>query len=173
MIKKTIFVILLFFLTIPLFTEDTMTITSPAFEHEKAVPKKFSCDGEDISPELNWTDAPEGTKSFALIMDDPDAPVGTFVHWVYFNIPADRSGLPEGVPSGLEPSTGGMQGKNSWGNNEYGGPCPPGGRHRYYFKLYALDTTLALDQGADKTELENAMEGHIIAESRLMGTFSR
>ncbi len=173
MIKRRLLFILLFFITIPLFTEDIMTITSSAFEHEKTIPEKFSCDGEDISPELTWSDAPEETQAFALIMDDPDAPVGTFVHWVYFNIPADRTGLPEAVPSGVEPATGGMQGKNSWGNNEYGGPCPPGGTHRYYFKFYALDTTLQLDQSADKTELENAMEGHIIAETRLMGTFSR
>jgi hypothetical protein len=144
-----------------------ITITSPAFAEGEPIPAKFSCDGEDISPELVWSGIPEGTASLALIMDDPDAPMGTWVHWVLFNLPPGSAGLPEGA-AGL-----GEDGNNSWKRTGYGGPCPPGGTHRYFFKLYALDTTLDLEPGATKKALEKAMEGHILAQAELMGTYSR
>ena len=136
---------------------------------------QYSCDGEDISPPLAWGDPPAGTQSQALIMDDPDAPVGTWDHWILFNIPADMRELEENLPiTGKNQEPGSIfVGNNSWGRADYGGPCPPGGTHRYFFKLYALDTTISLLPGVTKQELLNAMEGHILAEAELMGTFSR
>jgi len=145
----------------------TMALTSPAFNNGEPIPKKFTCDGEDISPELDWFGTPEGTVSMALIMDDPDAPVGTWIHWVVYNLPMDLSGLREGM-TGV-----GLDGTNSWSRTGYGGPCPPSGTHRYYFKLYALDTNLDLDPGVKKDALLAAMEGHIIGQAELMGTYSR
>lgn len=145
----------------------TMALTSPAFNDGESIPKKFTCDGEDISPELDWFGTPEGTVSMALIMDDPDAPVGTWVHWVVYNLPMDLSGMREGM-TGV-----GLDGTNSWNRTGYGGPCPPSGTHRYYFKLYALDTLLDLDPGAKKDALLAAMEGHILGQAELMGTYSR
>lgn len=150
-----------------------MTITSPAFKEGDPIPIEYSCKGADISPPLTWSGTPENTVSFALICDDPDAPIGTWVHWVYFNIPADVASLPEGVPAGKEPSVGGIQGRNGWRKHSYGGPCPPSGTHRYYFKLYALDTMLDLGPRANKKKLINAMENHVLAEARLMGRFSK
>ena len=150
-----------------------MTITSTAFTGGEPIPVKYSCKGEDISPPLTWSGAPAGTVSFALICDDPDAPIGTWVHWIYFDIPASVNSLPEAFPAGAAPDIGGIQGRNSWKRNDYGGPCPPGGTHRYFFKLYALDTTLGLGPGADKKKVERAMEGHILAEAQLMGTFRK
>jgi Raf kinase inhibitor-like YbhB/YbcL family protein len=144
-----------------------MALTSPAFNAGEPIPTKFSCDGEDISPELDWFGIPEGTVSLALIMDDPDAPVGTWVHWVLYNLPMDLSGLREGM-TGV-----GLDGTNSWNQAGYGGPCPPSGTHRYFFKLYALDIYLDLDPGADKGALEAAMEGHILGQAELMGTYNR
>lgn len=145
----------------------SMALTSPAFNSGDPIPEKFTCDGEDISPELDWFGTPEGTVSLALIMDDPDAPVGTWVHWVVFNLPMDLSGLREGM-TGV-----GLDGTNSWNRGGYGGPCPPSGTHRYFFKLYALDQTLDLEAGADKAAVLSAMEGHILGEAELMGTYSR
>ena len=142
-------------------------LTSTAFAEGKPIPVRYSCDGEDISPPLAWSDPPAGTQSLALIMDDPDAPIGTWDHWVVFNLPANMRELPEAT------SVAATTGKNSWGRNDYGGPCPPGGTHRYFFKLYALDTTLGLDESANKKQVLSAMEGHILAEAELMGTFSR
>jgi len=144
-----------------------MIITSPAFNEGEPIPVQFSCDGDDFSPELVWSGIPEGTASLALIMDDPDAPVGTWVHWVLFNLPADSTGLSEGV-TGL-----GEDGQNSWNQTGYGGPCPPGGTHRYFFKLYALDISLDLEVGATVQSLESAMEGHILDQAELIGTFTR
>jgi Raf kinase inhibitor-like YbhB/YbcL family protein len=148
-------------------------LISTVFEQGEPIPAKYSCNGEDISPSLAWGDPPEGTQSLALIIDDPDAPVGTWDHWILFNIPADVRELPEGMKAGtkLEGVTP-IFGKNSWGRSDYGGPCPPSGTHRYFFKLYALDTTLSLDQNADKEQVLSAMDGHILAETELMGTFS-
>lgn len=153
--------------------EMTLQLTSSAFEQGKPIPAKYSCRGEDVSPALSWGEPPAGTQSFALIMDDPDAPVGTWVHWVLFNIPPSARGLAEAVPSDATLADGSMNGKNSWGRLGYGGPCPPSGTHRYFFKLYALDEMLGLSSGADKGELLKAMEGHILAQGELMGTFSR
>jgi Raf kinase inhibitor-like YbhB/YbcL family protein len=150
-----------------------MELTSSAFLHEGKIPDKYSCKGQDISPPLKWGNAPEGTKSFVLICDDPDAPVGTWDHWLLFNIPASVSELPEGVPARAELSNGARHGKNSWGRNDYGGPCPPGGTHRYFFKFYALDIMLDLKPGAPKKELMKAMENHTLAKTELMGKFSR
>ena len=145
----------------------TMALTSPAFNEGGPIPSKFTCDGEDISPELDWFGTPEGTVSLALIMDDPDAPMGTWVHWVLYNLPMDLSGLREGM-TGV-----GLDGTNSWNRTGYGGPCPPSGTHRYYFKLYALDTNLDLAPRPNKEALLAAMEDHILGQAELMGTYGR
>ena len=150
-----------------------MKILSPAFQHEGMIPIKFSCKGDDISPPLKWENAPAGAKSFVLVCDDPDAPMGTWDHWLLFNIPASVTELQEGVPAQAELPNGARHGKNSWGRKDYGGPCPPGGTHRYFFKFYALDTLLDLKPGASKRELLNAMQGHILAQTELMGKFKR
>ena len=149
-----------------------MEITSTAFSEGEMIPQEYTCDGKDISPPLAWTGVPAGTKSLALIADDPDAPVGTWVHWVAFNIPPDVTELPEAIPTDALP-TGGTHGTNSWRRPGYGGPCPPGGTHRYFFKLYALDTELALKAGASKKDVEKAMKVHILAEAQLMGRYKR
>ena len=157
--------------------EETMPfeLTSTAFANGDPIPVKYSCDGEDISPPLAWADPPKGTQSFALIMDDPDAPVGTWDHWIVFNIPANTYGLEEDLPiTGINQVPEFISiAKNSWSRNDYGGPCPPGGTHRYFFKLYALDIILSLDENADKSQVLAAMEGHILAEAELMGTYTR
>lgn len=142
---------------------------STAFNEGETIPTRYTCDGEDVSPPLQWSAMPPDTQRFALIMDDPDAPVGTWVHWVVFDIPGDAEGLAEGADSGTV-------GANSWGNHAYGGPCPPPGDgvHRYFFKLYALDVdALELSDDASKEELEVAMQGHVLAEIQLMGTYER
>ena len=161
----------------PALSEDKgpFELTSTAFVQGEPIPVKYSCDGEDISPPLAWGKPPAGTQSQVLIMDDPDAPVGTWDHWIVFNIAPNTYGLEEGLPStGVNQIPGWISvAKNSWGRNDYGGPCPPGGTHRYFFKLYALDTTLELDENADKKQVQSAMEGHILAETELMGTYSR
>jgi len=150
-----------------------MEIKSPAFKEGELIPSKYTCDGPDISPPLEWSDAPAGTRSFALISDDPDAPVGTWVHWVIFNIPANVNKLDEDVPKKDVLSNGARQGRNDFGRFGYGGPCPPGGTHRYYFKLYALDKELDLKAGSTKRDLLKAMEGHVLAEAYLMGKYKR
>ncbi len=148
----------------------SFVLTSPAFSEGKPIPPRFTADGPDLSPELRIQGAPEGTVSFALIMDDPDAPMGTWVHWVVWNIPGDTAVIPEGGPPG-----GAVEGTNSWGRTGWGGPSPPRGTgvHRYVFKLYALDTTLDLPASTDKAGLLKAMEGHVLGEARLMGTYTR
>ena len=143
-----------------------MTLTSPAFAQDEAIPLQFSCDGDDLSPELAWAGIPEGAASLVLIMDDPDAPVGTWDHWLLFDMPPDLEGLAQGATAGTE-------GNNSLNQTGYGGPCPPGGTHRYFFKLYALDTALDLPTGTAKGALEAAMEGHILGQTELMGTYTR
>ena len=150
-----------------------MQITSPAFAEGSMIPVKYTCDGQDISPPLAWKDAPSGTKSFALISDDPDAPVGTWVHWVAYNIPPNMNSLGENVKPEKEFKDGMRQGNNDWPKIGYGGPCPPGGTHRYYFKLYALDAMLALKPGATKAQVLQAMEGHVLAEAQLMAKYKR
>jgi Raf kinase inhibitor-like YbhB/YbcL family protein len=153
-----------------------LTLTSPSFQHSGEIPTAFTCEGKDISPALEWTGAPSNTKTFALIIDDPDAPDPkapkmTWVHWVLFNIPATAKGLPENVaPSALPAGT--KEGMNDWKRTGWGGPCPPIGRHRYFFKLYALDTELKLDRPT-KSALEQAMQGHILAQAELVGTYQK
>jgi Raf kinase inhibitor-like YbhB/YbcL family protein len=149
-------------------SEMNLQVTGPAFSEGEAIPAKYTCDGSDLSPQLDWTSVPQGTQSLALIADDPDAPVGTWVHWVLFDLPPDLVSLPEGA------SRIGTQGMNSFRKLTYGGPCPPkGSPHRYYFKLYALDTLLNLEEGASKAEVEKAMQGHILAQGQLMGKYGR
>jgi len=151
-----------------------MEITSREFVNGAAIPKEYSCDGKDISPQLVWTGVPDTAKSLALIMDDPDAPMGTWVHWVVWNIPPASISLPEGMAKEGSLPDGTKQGKNSWPKTGYGGPCPPPGKaHRYYFKLYALDTMLKLPDSANKSALEKAMGGHILAQAQMFGTFGR
>lgn len=148
-------------------------IKSPAFVPGGKIPGKYTCDGMDISPPLAWTSGPEETKTFALICDDPDAPMGTWVHWILFNLPADIIELHENVPPEKELESGAKQGTNDFRKIGYGGPCPPGGTHRYFFKFYALDTEINLEAGATKEELLKAMEGHILAEGQLIGRYER
>jgi Raf kinase inhibitor-like YbhB/YbcL family protein len=148
-------------------------ITSAAFTAGDPIPVKYSCDGEDISPPLGWSAPPAGSQGFALIADDPDAPSGTWVHWVLYNVPADTHSLPEAIPPDADLIDGSHHGNNSWKRLGYGGPCPPGGTHRYFFKLYALDSMLNLEAGANKDRLLEAMEGHILAQTELMGTYTR
>jgi Raf kinase inhibitor-like YbhB/YbcL family protein len=150
-----------------------MQITSSAFTEGNMITAKYTCDGRDISPPLEWKDVPDGAKSFALISDDPDAPVGTWVHWVIYNIPPNVTKFDENMPREKEFKNGMRQGSNDWPKIGYGGPCPPSGTHRYYFKLYALDTMLGLKPGATKAQLVQAMKGHTLAEAQLMGKYSR
>lgn len=149
-------------------------LSTPAFPAAGEIPKKFTCVGADVSPDLSWGDPPQGTRSFTLIMDDPDAPVGTFTHWVLYDLPANARQLPEAVNKGGEVAGGGRQGRNDFGRIGYGGPCPPPGKaHRYFFKLYALDTVLNLKSSASRGEVERAMKGHVLAQAELMGRFGR
>jgi Raf kinase inhibitor-like YbhB/YbcL family protein len=149
----------------------TIEITTSAFDRGAKIPAKYTCDGDDASPPLAWTAGPEGTACYALIMDDPDAPGGTWVHWVAWNIGATR--LAEALPKKERLPDGTIQGKNSWGKHGYGGPCPPSGEHRYFFKLYALDRQLELDASADKSALLAALKGHVLAEGQLLGVYAR
>ncbi len=151
----------------------TMYLQSSAFKQGEMIPARYTCKGEDVSPPLSWNDAPQGTKTFALIADDPDAPMGTWVHWVIYNIPASVKSLPEGVAPERKLKDGTLQGLNDFRKIGYGGPCPPSGVHRYFFKLYALDTKLDLPAGATKAELLNVMKGHILAQAELMGKFAK
>lgn len=150
-----------------------ITLTSSAFEEGGMIPRKYTCDDIDVSPPLAWDAVPDGTKSLALICDDPDAPVGTWVHWVVFNIPSEVYDLAENQPHEETLPNGATQGRNDFRNIGYGGPCPPSGTHRYFFKLYALDTLLDLKPGATKKDLLKAMEGHILAQAQLMGRYRR
>ena len=152
----------------------TIQVTSTAFEEGGTIPTKYTCDGDDVSPPLSWTSLPEGTKSIALIFDDPDAPVGTWVHWVLYGLPLDSTGLPEAVPTQKILADGAKQGINDFRKIGYGGPCPPKGpAHRYFFKVYALDSEIELEAGATKKELLKAMQGHILAQGQLMGKYKR
>ena len=154
----------------------TMNVTSSAFQQGGAIPPQYTCEGKDFSPPLAWSGAPAGAKTFALIVDDPDAPdpakpQRVYVHWVVYNIPASINSLPESASKKAMPK-GAVQGKNDWGKAEYGGPCPPIGRHRYFFKLYALDTELNLS-GATKADVERAIKGHVLDSGELMGTYQK
>ncbi len=151
-----------------------ISISTEAFRAGETVPAEYTCDGRNVSPELSWGTVPSGAKSIALIMDDPDAPRGTFVHWVLYNIPADTGKLAGGVPRTETLGDGSSQGMTDFGRPGYGGPCPPPGKpHRYYFKIYALDTKLNLPPGATKADVERAMKGHVLAQGELMGKYGR
>jgi Raf kinase inhibitor-like YbhB/YbcL family protein len=154
----------------------TLKVTSSAFQQGGPIPAQYTCEGNDISPPLAWAGLPNNTKSVAMIVDDPDAPdpakpQRVYVHWVVYNMPAQTTTLPENASKSGMPA-GALQGKNDWGKAEYGGPCPPIGRHRYFFKLYALDTTLAL-KAATKADFEKAVKGHIVDSGELMGTYQK
>lgn len=152
-----------------------LTLTSSAFSHQGAIPRRYGCEGADVSPPLSWSGMPAGTRSLVLIVDDPDAPDPaaprmTWVHWLLYNLPLDSTGLAEGartLPGGT------LEGVNDWQRTGYGGPCPPIGRHRYFHKLYALDVVLPDLRHPDKPRLEQAMQGHILAEARLVGTYQK
>jgi Raf kinase inhibitor-like YbhB/YbcL family protein len=151
-----------------------MKLTSTAFQAGSDIPNKYTCSGADVSPALSWTEAPADTKSFVLITDDPDAPAGTWVHWVLYDLPGSARQLAEDVPRTDSISPGGVQGQNDFGKIGYRGPCPPPGKpHRYYFKLYALDSTVNLKSGATKKAIEQAMQGHVLAQAELIGRFKR
>ena len=152
----------------------TLLVESDAFLAEGTIPQLYTCDGDDISVPLRWSEPPAGTQSLALIFDDVDAPAGTWVHWVIFNIPAGVRSLPEGVAADPVSDGLGTNGSNSWGNLGYGGPCPPeGAPHRYTSRLYALDVLLDLEAGASRAELDGAMAGHILDTGQLMGQYGR
>ena len=151
----------------------TLKVTSTAFQEDGMIPPKYTADGEDMSPPLAWEGLPEKTKSVAIIVDDPDAPMGTWVHWLIWNIPPAMTSLPENMPPDDRLPNGMRQGTTDFGRTGYGGPAPPSGTHRYYFRVYALDTMLDLPPGAVRQELEKAMKGHILAEGQLMGKYSR
>ncbi len=150
-----------------------MKVWSEAFKYGEFIPIKFTCDGKNISPSLSWSDIPDGCHSLTLICDDPDAPGNTWVHWVVFNIPSGEKELPENFSQNPARIHGVVEGTNSWGRKGYGGPCPPPGEHRYFFKLYALNEILYLDSKAKKTDLLKAMQSHILAEAETMGRYSR
>lgn len=152
----------------------SLTISSPSFTNGDPIPKKFTCDGPDVSPQLTWTDPPAGTKIFALLADDPDAPAGNWNHWAMWNIPATVRSVPEGVKRNTHLPDGSEQGMNDFHKAGYNGPCPPAGKaHRYFFKLFALDTKVSLNSEAGKPELEAAIKGHILAKAEWMGTYKR
>ncbi len=172
------FQILLITLAVAAAREGSMafSLTSTAFKEGTAIPVKHTCDGGDVSPPLAWSGAPPGTAAFALIADDPDAPVGTWVHWVLYNLPGTATQLPEQVSKtdALPDLGGALQGRNDFRRPGYGGPCPPPGpAHRYFFKLYALDAAVKLKAGAQKKDVEVAMQGHVLATAQLMGTYAR
>lgn len=154
--------------------EMTLSVTSTAFQEGDLIPDKYTCQGQDISPPLAWSELPEGAQSLALIMDDPDAPGGTFTHWVIFNIPSNSRGLPEAVPTEGQLSDHTIQGKNDFARIGYRGPCPPSGSaHRYQFTLYALDQSLNLKAGASKKQVLDAIHGHVLARGELTGRYQR
>jgi Raf kinase inhibitor-like YbhB/YbcL family protein len=160
--------------TTPGGTTVSIQLQSPSFQEGETIPRQFTGDGKDTSPPLRWADPPEGTKSFALICDDPDAPRGTWTHWLLFNLPPDRRELQEGMPARESLPGGAKQGKTDFGKIGYGGPAPPAGKpHRYYFRLYALDAELELPAGASREQLLAAMKGHVLAEGQLMARYGR
>jgi Raf kinase inhibitor-like YbhB/YbcL family protein len=150
-----------------------MEIKSSVFKEGTLIPSRYTCDDIDVSPPLEWSHYPAGTKTFALICDDPDAPMGTYVHWVIFNIPGHITSLSENIPGTDHLSNGALQGRNDFGRSGYGGPCPPSGTHRYYFKLYAVNREIDSRQGMTKNELLKAIEGHVLAEAQIMGRYKR
>jgi len=156
-------------------SEMSIEVASPAFSEGSRIPRKYTCDGEDVSPALTWSGVPDGAKAIALISDDPDAPGGTWVHWVLYGLPPDTTKLPENVPTTETLASGARQGNNDFKRVGYGGPCPPQGRgaHRYFFKVYALDTEIGLGPRATKADLLREIDGHILAQGQLMGAYER
>lgn len=150
-----------------------MDVTSTAFKEGGDIPRQYTCDGDDISPPLAWTGTPSDTKSLVVIADDPDAPSGTWVHWVVYHLPPTVQSLAEKTPPDQILANGARQGTNDFGKIGYGGPCPPSGTHRYFFKVYALNTTLDLPPGRKKADVEKAMQGHVLTDGQLMGRYSR
>jgi Raf kinase inhibitor-like YbhB/YbcL family protein len=150
-----------------------MILESDAFTDGDLIPPRYTCDGADVSPPLAWRNVAAGSESFALIMDDPDAPGGTWVHWVLFNLPGSTTRLPDHMYGAGGPPIGSVDGTNSWARRGYGGPCPPSGTHRYFFKLYALDAFLEIGDGATAAELREAVKGHVLGDSVLMGRYAR
>jgi Raf kinase inhibitor-like YbhB/YbcL family protein len=148
-------------------------VTSVAFQQGQPIPRAYSCSGVNVSPPLEWTGVPKAAKTIAIVVDDPDAPGGPWVHWLLYNVPADNIGFVENVPMSETLKAGGFQGKNDFGKIGYGGPCPPSGTHRYFFKLYAVDAELPLTAGATRADLEKALAGHVLAQGELMGTFQK
>lgn len=148
-------------------------LISSAFKEGQPIPRQYTCDGVNVSPPLEWSGVPANAKTIAIIADDPDAPSGTWVHWVLYNLPAANIGLVENLPPTEKLTAGGFQGTSDFGKVGYGGPCPPSGTHRYFFKIYALDGELPLKAGATKAEVEKAMSGHIVLQGQLMGTYRR
>jgi len=151
----------------------TMIVESSVFSNFQAIPPRYTCDGNDVSPPLRWKNIPDKTKSIAVVCDDPDAPMGTWVHWVCYDIAPTCDSLDENIPIADSLPRGGKQGMNDFGKFGYGGPCPPSGIHRYFFKVYALDIVLGLPAGKSKKELEKAMKGHIVGQGELVGKYSR
>jgi Raf kinase inhibitor-like YbhB/YbcL family protein len=168
--KKTIGIFLALVSAIAWAGEARMELASSAFKTGASIPAVYTCDGRNVAPPLAWSGVPAETKSFALIADDPDAPSGTWVHWVLWNLPTSANSIPE---TGTPLPAGALEGKNDFGDAGYGGPCPPSGTHRYFFKLYALGTTLTLKPGVTKATLEKAMNNHILAKAELVGTYQR
>ncbi len=172
-----------FFNTSPVFADQSvdkinvdgalLKITSPAFKENEIIPNQFTCEGANQSPPLAWDNVPTNTKTFALVMDDPDAPGGTFVHWVLFNVPVKINALEQNVPHSEVLENGVQQGVNDFSNVGYGGPCPPSGVHRYFFKLYALDDSLNLPEASKKKDVFEAMKGHVLAEAILVGRYQK
>ena len=154
-------------------TGGSLKLTSTAFKEGEPIPRQYTCDGVNVSPSLEWSGVPKSAKTLVIIADDPDAPAGAWVHWVLYNLPADNIGMVENLPATDELRAGGFQGKNDFGKIGYGGPCPPSGTHRYFFKIYALDSELPLKAGATKAEVEKAMEGHVVTQGQLMGTYRK
>ena len=152
----------------------TVTVTSTSFQSGGEIARKFTCDGEDLSPQISWNGAPAGTQAFVLIADDPDAPAGTWTHWVVYDVPASSTSLNEGLPKLEQLPDGSKQGRNDFRKVGYNGPCPPAGKpHRYFFKVYALNRKLNIKAGAARSEVEKAMSGHVQAEGEYMGTYQR
>lgn len=151
--------------------EQSMILTSAAFKEGKPIPRQYTCDGVNISPPLEWSGGPKSARTIALIADDPDAPGGVWTHWILYNLPADNIGFVENVPAADTLNGGGFQGQNDFGKIGYGGPCPPSGTHRYFFKVYAIDMQLPLKPGATRKEVEKAIEGHVVGQAQLMGTY--
>jgi Raf kinase inhibitor-like YbhB/YbcL family protein len=150
-----------------------MRLTSPVFKHDGEIPSKYTCDGDDVSPPIEWSDIPSDARTLALICDDPDAPKKDFSHWVLFNIPPTAAALPEHVAARQELPDGSRQGKNDFGKVGYGGPCPPSGTHRYRFTLYAIDTELRVPQASSRNDVEAAMKGHVLETAQLTGAYTR